>query len=148
MAGRSSSRSMVSAHRLFAPAPARPLQHAPDPALELDEADIIWGGAAPASSPPADAYGRALSASTISRAVAVGRSRGRVPGPRRPAVGAAARAAHVPGARRGVFLRARGRRAHAQGPRPPPRPQRHLGEDRLPGLILIPALLAVPLRLI
>ncbi|XP_020201204.1 uncharacterized protein [Aegilops tauschii subsp. strangulata] len=68
MAGRSSSRSMVSAHRLFAPAPARTLQHAADPALELDEADIIWGGAALASSPPADAYGRALSTSTPSRA--------------------------------------------------------------------------------
>ncbi|VAH04423.1 unnamed protein product [Triticum turgidum subsp. durum] len=68
MAGRSSSRSMVSAHRLFAPAPARTLQHAADPALELDEADIIWGGAALASSPPADAYGRALSASTPSSA--------------------------------------------------------------------------------
>ena len=54
---------MVSAHRLFAP--ARSLQHAADPALELDEADIIWGaGGAVASSSPVDTYGRALSAST------------------------------------------------------------------------------------
>jgi hypothetical protein len=56
---------MVSAHRLFAP--ARPLQHAAvDPALELDEADIIWGapGGSLASS-PVDTYGRsALSASS------------------------------------------------------------------------------------
>ncbi|XP_047074492.1 uncharacterized protein LOC124684156 [Lolium rigidum] len=59
MAGRSSSLSMASAHRLFAP--ARPLQHAADPALELDEADIIWGAGAALSSSPVDTYGRALS---------------------------------------------------------------------------------------
>uniref|UniRef100_A0ACD5U627 Uncharacterized protein n=1 Tax=Avena sativa TaxID=4498 RepID=A0ACD5U627_AVESA len=62
MAGRSSSLSMVSAHRLFAP--ARPLQHAADPALELDEADIIWGTGGAVASSPVDTYGRALSAST------------------------------------------------------------------------------------
>uniref|UniRef100_A0A0A9DL66 Senescence regulator n=1 Tax=Arundo donax TaxID=35708 RepID=A0A0A9DL66_ARUDO len=43
MAGRSSL-SMVTAHRLFAP--ARPPQAAADQGLELDEADVIWGAGA------------------------------------------------------------------------------------------------------
>ncbi|KAM0907133.1 hypothetical protein ACQ4PT_016324 [Festuca glaucescens] len=63
MAGRSSS--MVSAQRLFAP--ARPLQHAADPALELDEADIIWGAGGALSSSPVETYGRALPASRASK---------------------------------------------------------------------------------
>ncbi|KAB8113043.1 hypothetical protein EE612_051921, partial [Oryza sativa] len=67
-------------------------------------------------------------------AVAVGRARRRRGVPRGLGLGPAARAPPLPGARRRVLLRPRGRRPHAQGPRPPPRPQRHLGEDRLPGL--------------
>jgi hypothetical protein len=51
MAGRSSGVSMVAAHRLFAP--ARPA-HTVDQGVELDEADVIWGGGgtdSPYSSP-------------------------------------------------------------------------------------------------
>ncbi|KAF0929475.1 hypothetical protein E2562_021575 [Oryza meyeriana var. granulata] len=59
MAGRSSGLSMVAAHRLFAP-PPRP-QHGADTAVELDEADVIWGAAAgtSASSSPVETYLRA-----------------------------------------------------------------------------------------
>ncbi|KQJ97135.1 uncharacterized protein LOC100830832 [Brachypodium distachyon] len=94
MAGRSSSLSMVSAHRLFAP--ARSLQHAadPPPALELDEADIIWGGGgASASSSPVDTYGRTLSSmsSTPSKA-----SKPRAAAPRDVAGGPASLPVDIP----------------------------------------------------
>ncbi|RCV42476.1 hypothetical protein SEVIR_9G218700v4 [Setaria viridis] len=61
MAGRSSSLSMVASHRLFAPVHA---VGGADHGVELDEADVIWGGG-PASSSPfqtsaaaADPYAR------------------------------------------------------------------------------------------
>ncbi|KAK3153943.1 hypothetical protein QOZ80_2BG0183570 [Eleusine coracana subsp. coracana] len=63
MAGRSSGLSMVTAHRLFAP--ARPTHAADQGGVELDEADVIWGGggsytSSPSSSSPflsSDPYG-------------------------------------------------------------------------------------------
>jgi hypothetical protein len=46
---------MVSAHR-------RSVRSMPvDLALELDDADVIWGGGGAVASLPVDAYGRALS---------------------------------------------------------------------------------------
>ncbi|KAG8092002.1 hypothetical protein GUJ93_ZPchr0012g21454 [Zizania palustris] len=55
MAGRSSGLSMVAARRLFAPP-----QHAADAAVELDEADVIWGSAVTsAASSPVETYLRA-----------------------------------------------------------------------------------------
>jgi hypothetical protein len=56
MAGRSSGLSMVAGHRLFAP--ARPA-HAVDQGVELDEADVIWGGGgtgSPYSSSPTSSF--------------------------------------------------------------------------------------------
>ncbi|CAL4917196.1 unnamed protein product [Urochloa decumbens] len=49
MAGRSSSLSMVASHRLFAP--VHGVVGGADHGVELDEADVIWGGG-PASSSP------------------------------------------------------------------------------------------------
>ncbi|CAL4933930.1 unnamed protein product [Urochloa decumbens] len=49
MAGRSSSISMVASHRLFAPVHG---VGGADHGVELDEADVIWGGGGPVSSSP------------------------------------------------------------------------------------------------
>jgi hypothetical protein len=127
MAGRSSSVSMVAAHRLFAP--ARPT-HAADQGVELDEADVIWGagtGTGSYSSPSpllGDPYGRSppskaaqapasvpvnipdwskILGAEYTGSAGVGARRQRRGRRRRAALGAAPRAAAVPGA---VLLRA------------------------------------------
>ncbi|CAN6282739.1 unnamed protein product [Urochloa humidicola] len=54
MAGRSSSLSMVSSHRLFAP--VHGVVGGADHGVELDEADVIWGGGTASSSPSSSPF--------------------------------------------------------------------------------------------